>query len=155
MIQIQPLTEEAFAPFGKAVIQPSDGATAADETFSFWSDVANYGIDGDTEVGYCTVYRGPEDVVDWMERHDRTPEMLLPIGGPFVLPVMTNDGVVQAFRVDIGQAVIIGAGVWHSACKPVDADEATYFVVFRRGTPREDVTKQNIDPVTIERDAHH
>lgn len=155
MISIQPLTEEAFAPFGKAVIQPAGGATAADETFSFWSDVASYGIDGETEVGYCTVYRGREDVVDWMERHDRTPEMLLPIGGPFVLPVMANDGAVQAFHVDVGQAVVIGDSVWHSACKPVGADEVTYFVVFRRGTPSEDVIKQTIDPVTITRDAQH
>ena len=155
MIAIQSLTEEAFAPFGRAVIQPSDGATASDETFSFWSDVAHYGIEGDTEVGYCTVYRGEEDVVDWMERHDRTPEMLVPIDRPFVLPVMAKDGTVQAFHVAVGQAVIIGDGVWHSACKPVGADEATYFVVFRRGTPREDVIKQNIDPVTIPRDAHH
>lgn len=154
MISIQPLTEEAFAPFGEAVLQPSAGATAADDTFSFWSDVANYAIDGETEIGYCTVYRGEEDVVDWMERHDRTPEMLVPIDGPFVLPVMTKDGSARAFFVDVGQAVVIGDGVWHSACKPVGADQTTYFVVFRRGTPHEDVIKQNIDPVTIQRDAH-
>ena len=85
----------------------------------------------------------------WMERHDRTPEFLIPADGPFLLPVMDDAGAVAVFRVEPGEAVVIGQGVWHSACLPVGAEAATYFVVFRRGTPQEDVTKQDIDPVAL------
>lgn len=145
----KPITETNFSKYGRVAAPPASEPLAADDTFAFWSDVANYEIDGATEIGFCTVYRQDRDVVDWMERHDKTPEILVPIDGPFVLPVMTADGEVEAFRAEPGTAVVIGAGVWHSACKPVEASETTYFVIFRRGTPQEDVIKKDIEPIEI------
>ena len=150
MIAVQRLTAEGFAPFGTAALRPSMEATASGNTFTYWSDVAHFQIDGETEIGFCTVYAQDPAVVDWMERHDRTPELLVPIDAPFVLPVMTDDGAVEAFKVDLGRAVAIGQGVWHSACKPVGSAEATYFVIFRRGTPGDDVIKTDIEPIAID-----
>lgn len=148
-MRAQPITPENFGPFGRVASPPSGPPLASDETFKFWSDVAQYDTDGESEIGFCTVY--PRDGrVDWMERHDRTQELLVPIDGPFVLPVMDEDGGVHAFRAEPGTAVVIGRGVWHSACHPVDSDAATYFVIFRRGTPREDVVKQEIEPVRVD-----
>lgn len=143
------ITPENFRPYGTVASLPQGAPLAADNTFKFWSDVADFEIDGETEIGFCTVFRN--DRVDWMERHDRTPEVIIPIDGPVVLPVMTQDEHVAAFRVDVGEAAVIGRGVWHSACKPVDGDESTYFVIFRRGTPAEDVQKTEIEPIVIER----
>lgn len=145
------INNDNYAAFGRVARVPAGEPLAADETFKYWSDSAHYRIDGETEIGYCTVYRQDEDVVEWMERHDRTPEVLIPIDGPFVLPVMSADGEVEAFRAEPGEAVVIGPSVWHSACKPVNADEASYFVVFRRGTPQEDVIKKDLQRVRIER----
>jgi hypothetical protein len=62
---------------------------------------------------------------------------------------MDDAGAVEIFRVEPGEAVVIGDGVWHSACLPVEGASATYFVVFRRGTPRADVIKRDIDPVAV------
>ena len=143
---IQRATPESFARYGAVVPVPTQAPTAADATFRYWSDLVHYRIEGETEIGRCTVYRQDEPRVTWMERHDRTPEFLIPADGPFVLPVMDDAGTVEAFRVETGEAVVIGQGVWHSACHPVGADQATYFVVFRRGTPQEDVTKQDLAP---------
>lgn len=148
-IAFQQISIDAFEPFGSTSATPSGPPLASDATFKYWSDVAKYEIDGETEIGYCTVYRQEDGVVNWMERHARTPEILIPIDVAFVLPVMSDDGEVQAFRAKPGEAVVIGQGVWHSACKPVDADEASYFVIFRRGTPQEDVIKTDIEPVTL------
>lgn len=145
------INTDNYAGFGHLARVPSDKPLAADESFKYWSDAAHYQIDGETEIGYCTVYRQDEDVVEWMERHDRTPEILIPIDRSFLLPVMSEDGVVHAFRAEPGEAVVIRPSVWHSACKPVGADEASYFVIFRRGTPQEDVTKKDIKHVMIER----
>lgn len=150
MIKVQAITDENFRAFGRVAVPPSSEPLAADDTFAFWSDVANFEVDGETEIGFCTVYRQDADVVGWMERHDRTPEILVPIDGAFVLPVMTDEGEVAAFRAEPGTAVVIGQGVWHSACKPIDAVETTYFVIFRRGTPQEDVAKKDITPVEID-----
>lgn len=149
IMQAKAITPENFSEFGRVARPPTDDPLAADETFKFWSDVAHFEIPGETEIGFCTVY-GRSGRVDWMERHDRTPELLVPIDGPFVLPVMTDDGRLGAFRADPGTAVVIGQGVWHGACHPVESDETTYFVIFRRGTPQEDVTKQDIEPIHIE-----
>lgn len=150
-MQAQAITSENFSVFGRVTAWPEGDPLAADETFAFWSDVAHFEIAGETEIGYCTVYRQKRDVVGWMERHDLSPEILVPIDAPFVLPVMTEEGEVEAFHVALGQSVVIGQGVWHSACKPVGVDSATYFVIFRRGTPQEDVVKTDIDPIDIDR----
>jgi ureidoglycolate hydrolase len=152
MTTIQPLriTPERFRPYGKVVQPPSSVPTAADDTFSFWSDLASYYIEGDTEIGLCTVFRREKARVTWMERHGRTPELLIPIDAPFILPVVETgaaDQAVDAFRVDPGEAVVIAQGVWHSACHPFGRDQATYFVIFRRGTPRDDVEKKDVDVV--------
>ncbi len=146
----QRATPEAFARFGSVVPAPTAEPTAADATFRYWSDLAHYRIEGETEVGLCTVYRQDAPRVTWMERHDRTPEFLIPADGPFLLPVMDEAGAVEVFRVEPGEAVVIGPGVWHSACLPVESESATYFVVFRRGTPQEDVTKRDLAPLSVE-----
>lgn len=148
----KPLTAESFANFGQVVTSPGDPPLAEDPTFRFWSDVANYLVVGETEIGLCTVFSTEGRDVTWMERHERTPELLIPIDAPFILPVMRSDeraDSVEAFRVNIGEAVVIGQNVWHSACQPVDTDEATYFVIFRRGTPAEDVRKTGLEGVCV------
>lgn len=149
----QRITSETFARYGRVARLPEGPPTAEDATFRFWSDVAHVGIDGETEIGFCTVYRQDASAVTWMERHDRTPELLIPIDGPFLLPVMGEGehAEVEVFEVRPGEAVVIGQGVWHSACHPADADAATYFVIFRRGTPQEDVIKKDLDSLVVSR----
>ncbi len=156
MIQPRRITPENFAPYGSVVRMPAGEPLAQDATFKFWSDVAHLRIDEETEIGICTVYRQPEGRVAWMERHERTPELLIPVDAPFVLPVMPADVPadapaegVEAFVVEVGEAVVIGQDVWHSACHPVDREAATYFVIFRRGTPHEDVVKMDLEDVVI------
>lgn len=141
-------TPESFAAYGSVVASPSGEATAADSTFSYWSDLAHYHIEGETEIGLCTVYRQDNVEVTWMEQHQRSPEILIPASGAFILPVMDEAGTVELFRVEVGECVVIGDGVWHSACIPVDAEQATYFVIFRRGTPHEDVSKKSVSPLS-------
>lgn len=141
---------DAFAPFGSVAVLPSSSPLAESDEFRFWSDVTSYRVDGDTEIGFCEVFPHPENRVVWMERHERTPELLVAMDGDLVLPVMTSDEKqVRAFRFGPGQAVVIGQNVWHSACLPAGSNPARYFVIFRRGTPAEDVIKTDIAPVTV------
>ncbi len=150
-IQTQRLSSDDFGPYGSVAVRPAGPPLAEDDSFKYWSDAGRYGIEGETEIGYCTVFRRDRAVVDWMERHVRTPEILIPVDHALVLPVTSDDGAVAAFVAEPGEAVVIGPGVWHSACLPLAEDEATYFVIFRRRTPHEDVTKKSIEPVVIER----
>jgi ureidoglycolate lyase len=151
-ITAHPITEELFRPYGKVVTGVSGSPLAETPEFSYWSDLAAFVIESATEIGLCTVYRQDEPVVRVVERHVRTPEVLIPADGPFDLPVLRPGDPPEklaVFRVRPGQAVVIGSGVWHGACLPVDGEAATYFVLFRRGTPHRDVSKKEIGPVAI------
>jgi len=151
-VKIQKATPESFGRFGRVVSSPSGAPTAEAEEFKFWSDIANYRIQGETEIGLCTVYAQPKMAVSGVERHLRTPEILIPVDAPFVLPVLLegdSEGNVAAFKVDLGEAVVINDGVWHGACLPVGKKESTYFVIFQRGTPHEDVAKKDIHPIEL------
>ncbi len=143
-------TRSNFSKYGKVVRLPSGKPTSQAKEYKFWSDIADYGIDGETEIGICTVYRQRVRHITGVERHLRTPEILIPIDGPFVLPLLKEgEKNVEAFRFDVGEAVVIEPAVWHGACLPVEKKETSYFVIFRKGTPHEDVEKKSIPRVEI------
>ncbi len=145
------ITDANFTPFGKVVTSPKAQPTSQAADYTFWSDIADYYIAGETEIGLCTVYAQPKQEITGVERHLRTPEILIPIDASFVLPLFDDmRRKAEAFSVNIGEAVVINTGVWHGACLPFGKKEATYFVIFRKGTPHEDVMKKSIDPVQIQ-----
>ena len=152
-IQSQKITGANFSEFGKIVTTPAGIPTAEGDSFKFWSDIAHYHIEGETEIGYCTVFQQPGKAITMVERHRLTPEILIPIDAPFVLPLLRDlddDSKMCAFTVDIGQAVVINEDIWHGACLPIGKKESSYFVIFRRGTPQSDVEKRNVQEIFIE-----
>jgi ureidoglycolate lyase len=148
-----PVDGEIFSRFGAVVLSPGGSPTSQAGDYKFWSDIAHYEIQGETEVGLCQVFRQESNVITGMERHLKTPELLIPIDAPFALPLLL-DGSPSAsvFLVRPGQAVAIHTGVWHGACLPVGASSSWYFVIFRRGTPVSDVHKRPVEPFAIEVD---
>ncbi len=152
MIKVKDITPENFKKFGRVVKWPTAKPTAEAKEFKFWSDIADYHIAGETEIGICTVYQQPKMELAGVERHLRTPEILIPIDAPFILPVLLEgqpDTAVEAFQVDLGEAVVVADAVWHGACLPVGKKEASYFVIFRKGTPFEDVEKKEIQKMEV------
>jgi ureidoglycolate hydrolase len=150
VIKPQHITDANFSPFGKIVTAPKTRPTSQAADYKFWSDIADYHVAGETEIGLCTVYAQLNQQISGIERHMHTPEILIPVDASFILPLFDDvRGKAEAFRVNIGEAVVINTGVWHGACLPVGKKEATYFVIFRKGTPHEDVMKKPIDPVQI------
>jgi ureidoglycolate hydrolase len=149
LIEVHQLTAERFAPYGSIFKRGDEAPLAETPAFSYWNDLARFHIEGEVEVGWCDVHARP-DTVDWFERHDRTPEILIPVDGTMALPVMTGAGRVESFLVEPGEAVVIAPGTWHSACIPVGAESVGYFVIFRRGTPAEDVVKTAVEPFRVQ-----
>ncbi len=148
----QKATPASFAAYGSVVTIPSGRTTSESPEYKFWSDIAHYHIDGETEIGVCTVYESQQQVLTGIERHLRTPEILIPIDGPFILPLareINGKIVVDAFTVAVGEAVVINPGVWHGPCLPVGQPSESYYVIFRRGTPAEDVEKRTIPAAEI------
>ncbi|MGE5431321.1 MAG: ureidoglycolate lyase [Syntrophomonadaceae bacterium] len=146
------ITKENFEKFGSVVTFPEGKPTSEAKEYKFWSDIASYHIDGDTEIGICTVFKQPENEISAMERHLDTPEILIPIDAPFTLPLLLEGSPeedVKAFQVNVGEAVVIKGGVWHGACLPVKAEKSSYFVIFRRRTPHEDVEEKKVSTLEI------
>lgn len=151
-IKIQRISDQNFCQYGQVVSFPESAPTAQSLEFKFWSDLAHYYIDGESEIGICTVYYQPKSVVSCLERHVETPEILIPIEAPFLLPLLLNkeeSEKVAVFQVNLGEAVIVNQGVWHGACLPVGRQESSYFVIFKRGTPHTDVEKKPVQPIEI------
>lgn len=148
----QRVSAENFLPYGLVVAAPEGPPTSESPEYRFWSDIARYDIEGETEIGLCTVYRRSPSVFTGMERHLRTPEILIPVDAPFILPLLLDGedvAGIRAFEVHPGEAVVVHRGVWHAACVPVGRRASTYFVIFRRGTPHEDVAKREMEPCTL------
>lgn len=146
------ITPENFAKFGRVVKTPSGEPTSQASDYKFWSDIAHYLIEGETEIGICTVYRQRTSQISGVERHLKTPEILIPVDGPFILPVLLEgepNAGIEAFRVNLGEAAVTNKGVWHGACLPVGKKKISYFVIFRRNTPFEDVEKKTIQSTAI------
>ena len=146
-------TPDSFKSYGRVFKIPHSQPLAETQQFRYWSNIAEYTIQGATEIGWCTVFRHAEGAVTGVERHLRTPEILIPVDAPFILPVMKegdSEENLRAFRVNVGEAIVIGDGVWHAPCIPVGKKKSSYFVIFRKGTPQEDVTKKEIREVLIE-----
>lgn len=151
-INTQKVNSQNFAEYGRVVDMPDTIPTSQAAHYQFWADIAAYDIQGETEIGICKVFRQSLDVISGMERHLRTAEILIPIDAPFVLPLLKDgcsDNQSAAFEVGIGQAVIVNPAVWHGACIPVGRQESAYFVIFRRGTPREDVETKETEEIEI------
>jgi ureidoglycolate hydrolase len=152
-IKAKKITLENFASFGEVVIGASGEPTSQSVDYKFWSDIMNYTIPGETEVGICTVYKKPKNSINVMEQHLNTPEILIPIDSPFILPLLNDKnkpGEAEAFIVGVGQAITINEKVWHGACIPFQKEECSYFVIFKRGTPHSDVEKTKFDEITIQ-----
>ncbi|MBN1893711.1 ureidoglycolate lyase [bacterium] len=146
------LSQESFSRYGKAVTRPQGPPASHDATYQFWPMLASYCVSGEEEIGICKVFRQSSPVVTCVERHLTTPEILIPIDAPFILPLLPDgspDKEMEAFLVDIGEAVVIDPGVWHAAGIPAGRPESFYFVLFRSHTPQEDVEKKTLSPVLI------
>ena len=147
-----PVTRRNLGKYGQLVTRPSSRPTSQAVDYKFWSDLAHYFIHGETEIGLCTVFQQPHNIITGMERHLKTPEILIPIDAPFILPLLLEndqESRVRAFMVGLGQAVVIDAAVWHGASLPAEGKQCTYFVIFGRKTPFQDVEKKQLRPIEI------
>ncbi|MEG8989744.1 ureidoglycolate lyase [Ignavibacteria bacterium 4148-Me] len=151
-MKIIKINQENFKEYGTHITLPQNKPTSEGSSYKFWSNIGNYYINGKTEIGICTVYKQSKNIIDSVERHKTTPEILIPIDGSFIIPLFKedeNEKSLKAFCIDVGEAVIIKEGIWHAACLPINKEKLSYFVIFKINTPYEDVEHRKINPVKI------
>ena len=135
-IKAQPLTHEAFAPFGQFYsMQNPDGYALRGELHAFFPDRVT--ADSNHRVGYSPiVVKKPEKmIITQQEYHTTTWEMILPLDDDMILhcaPPSAGTPVTQlakAFLVPKGTLVKMNAAVWHLAPLPASKDALTAMII--------------------------
>ncbi|MFT3758933.1 ureidoglycolate lyase [Thauera sp.] len=142
-LQVQPLTREAFAPFGE-VIEACDAVqhfTINAGNTERYHDLANIepGPDGRVIV---SIFRGQPRclpfTVQMMERHPLASQAFIPMSGKPYLVVVAPAGeppAVEDLKVFLArhdQGVNYATGVWHHPLLALD-DVCDFIVIDRKG----------------------
>lgn len=135
MIKTEPLTAEAFAPFGTVVqLPPAGGFAANDGTALRFDDIAPLALTAP----------GGRPLLSWMrvspvalpfrvrklERHPRSTQLFMPLHGRRFLVVVATGPEPASLRAFISngeQGINYAVGTWHHAALALDA--ATDFLV--------------------------
>ena len=152
-IKAEPLTREAFAPFGQYY------AFSAPEGYPLCGDLHRFFPDRLTAaaghtVGYSPILvKKPEKmIVSAVEYHTTTWELLLPLNDDMVLHVAPASAgkpvteLTKAFLVPKHTLVKINAAVWHLCPLPAKASELTAMVVLPECTYMNDCTVVSLTP---------
>lgn len=149
------LTSENFEDYGQ-ILSISKGDPMADtEEFAYWGKVTELTMTEKVSTGFL-VCRKREGVVKSLERHVRTPEILIALEGDSLICMAKPESVVdidliegiQAFRVRQGEAFVMHAGTWHWIPFPINQEESKFLVVFASGTEADDLEVRDL-PDTI------
>ena len=146
-VKIQPLTHEAFAPYGRfyTMDQPK-GYALCGELHRFFPD--RLVADSDHRVGYSPILvKKPERmVITQQEYHTTTWEMILPLNDDMILHVGPASAgtpvgdLAEAFLVPKNTLVMMNAAIWHLAPLPAHAEELAAMIILPECTYANDCT---------------
>jgi ureidoglycolate lyase len=158
----EPLTADAFAPFGQVLGAPAGDAHADGPGWRWWAETAYVEADAGPRMGVGHLLLEPAELrFDWAERHMRTPELIAPLGGDIAIHVAPAEHLdepgrapaldaYRAFRVPAGRGVLLSPGVWHAAPFAIGGPTAV-MVLIAAGTGQNDLHLVRFPdaPVTI------
>ena len=144
------ITEENFEFMGQVIQIPKEGERAPHlegDGFKHYGELAIQDCHGPIEFG-ITKFDKREMVVDRLEQHAKTPELLLALDGPFLMPVAPKivvDGKeapdldkLFAIHVDTAEGVIFKDGYWHLAPFPLK-EQSSVLVGFKPRSWADDI----------------
>lgn len=152
-VKVQPLTHEAFAPFGQFYeMSRPDGYALCGEIHKFFPDRVT--ADSTHRVGYSPiVVKKPERmIITQQEYHTTTWEMILPMDDDMILhcapasagAIVTDH--VKAFLVPKNTLVKIKAAIWHLAPLPATKDALTALIILPECTYAIDCPVVDLSP---------
>jgi ureidoglycolate hydrolase len=142
----EPLTVDAWAPFGWIPVADTDPADGTERLTYEWADphvnVISHAAD--------EIERDGEELIcDRLYRHDTHTQVLLALNGPSVLAVApadvdldTDEGLdtVRAFRLENLEALVLHRGTWHWGPFPLGAEPVLLFNVQGLGYARDNAS---------------
>jgi ureidoglycolate hydrolase len=154
-IKVEELTKNVYLPFGDFITAPQHEPKIEEANARYWAGLGIVEIKGSMDIGWVTVRKRPM-LIDRLERHFLTPEIVIPVDDVLIMPVARGVEIgdyasrpsykdVRGFFVKPGQMITFSPGTWHLAGFPLSREEASFIVIFRQGTANEDLAVQPID----------
>ncbi len=146
-IHIEPLSREAFAPFGQYYqMESPEGYALCGELHRFFPDRLT--ADSTHRLGFSPILvRRPERmIITQQEYHTTTWEMILPLNDDMILhcaPASGGTPVTEhahAFLVPRHTLVRMNAAVWHLAPLPAESEELAAVIILPECTYANDCT---------------
>lgn len=143
LIQPEPLTPTAFAPYGHVFGRSysADVAGFSNPASDFWHQhYFQAGPEGMPEVLWVN-YRNADPQISELEVHWKTQQAIVPLGGARIIHVVAlsrqnvrapNPKTLRAFYVEPGQGLCMNQGCWHTT-RIVD-QESTCLMLTRGST---------------------
>lgn len=146
-IKVQPLTHDAFAPFGDFYNMTSpEGYALQGDLHRFFPDriAETY----TTRVGFSPILvkKPAEMKITQVEYHTTTPEVIIPLNDDMIVHVgPASAGVPQpeltkAFLVPKGTLIKMKSAIWHLCPLPANVDELQAMIVLPECTYANDCT---------------
>jgi len=152
-IVIEPLTRQAFAPFGQVI--ETDGATHFSINGGMterYHDLARIELAGAGARPLLSIFRGrPYELplrLTMVERHPLGSQAFYPLSGrPFLAIVAPDEdgvpGTPRAFRAGPGQGINLAMNCWHGVLTPLAA--VSDFLVVDRGGVGNNLEEHHFD----------
>ena len=146
-IKVQPLTHEAFAPFGQFYnYDKPQGYALCGELHQFFPDRLT--ADSNHRVGYSPILvKKPEKmIITQQEYHTTTWEMIMPLNDDMILHVAPASAgtpvteLAQAFLVPKHTLVKMNAAIWHLAPLPANEEQLAAPIILPECTYANDCT---------------
>jgi ureidoglycolate hydrolase len=159
-LELEPLSDHAFAPFGRVLSEPAASADADGPGWRWWGEVAALPNDGRRwAFGYLAL-EPVAITIDWAEHHLVSPEVVVASARDIAVYVAPPDPPhalsldrFRVFEVPAGAGVVLDPGVWHGAPFALEGPTSA-FVLLLEGTGRDDTTVVRFSdtPLTVHND---
>lgn len=159
-LKAEPLTPEAFAPFGDVIQIARHAARIINEgTCERFDDLASVDVLANGGRPLISIFRAtPRSLpfeVRVLERHPLSSQAFFPLDGTPFLVVVAEAGEgaapwpqrVRAFRAAGNQGVSYRRNTWHHALLALE--QTSHFLVVDRGGPGENCDEVAIDPAIL------
>lgn len=157
-MNIEPLTKDAFAPFGTFISAKETQNKKCFDGFDYIGNIAVAPLWERTSLSLLQPKRR-ELVLTKMEAHKNTVELCIAIENDCILFVATDKegkpdtSNIHAFYLCCGDTVAYDKGIWHWVPFPVEDESCKQLILYKDNTGNEDFySYELLKPLRIEKE---
>lgn len=157
-LPLERLSVESANGYGDLIRIPVAGEREpllSSDFFNHYGPMAQMPCDGLFELGITTFKNRPL-IVDKLEQHAMTAELLLALDGPMIIPIakiktedsvaMPDERTIKALYIEKGEGIAFYEGMWHWAPFPAgDTEFSSVLVGFKADTAQDDIIIKDLE----------